>query len=65
MDLQNDAQRERHTFPNPTADPAVAKITPSLLPKLALSSVILCNLSSFCCKIIKNTLILQQKYKST
>jgi hypothetical protein len=30
---------KRHIFPKPTADPAVARITPSLLPKLALSSL--------------------------
>jgi hypothetical protein len=29
---------KRHTLPNPTAEPAVARITPSLLPKFALSS---------------------------
>jgi hypothetical protein len=38
---------KRHIFPNPTAEPAVAKITPSLLPKLALSSLAICTFLIF------------------
>ena len=30
----------RHTLPSPTAEPAVASITPSLLPKLPLSIIV-------------------------
>jgi hypothetical protein len=33
----------RHILPKPTADPAVARITPSLLPKLALSNFAIYN----------------------
>lgn len=44
---------KRQTLPSPTAEPAVASITPSFVPKLALSKCVMvvflvCALSAMC-----------------
>ena len=37
---------KRHTLPSPTAEPAAARMMPSLLPKLFLFSIIGCKITN-------------------
>jgi hypothetical protein len=53
---------KRHTFPKPTAEPAVARIIPILLPKLALSECPFICLSFFI-RYLTFYSIQLQKYK--
>ena len=55
----------RHTLPKPTADPAVARITPILLPKFALYSFIYKITYNKRCKIKYFFLLLQKNCKQT